>query len=79
MRLRISVTQEDIDKGTSRSAYCPVALAVKRLGYKDVHVLGEIRADDFRFSVPLLAAKFIDRFDEGKPVYPFTFTATRIG
>ena len=38
--LLIDVTQEDIDRGCrGNSKYCPIALALRRMGHKDISVV----------------------------------------
>lgn len=69
---------------------CPIARACKRLGLKDVSVEGDIvkhRGTAVRTewdgtkvkvqrirALPVKAADFITKFDEGEAVEPFTFT-----
>lgn len=81
---RITVTQNDIDLGLRKSfCDCPVARAVRRAfrvkPWRKVYVrhegilVGE--PDDERVwmsDMPDHIEKFIERFDKGKPVEPFT-------
>lgn len=73
----IEVTQEDIDAGIKKNCTkCPIALAVQRafknssleIGglsvYQDCHKVCEM---------PYEARVFVQCFDDGKPVNPFTF------
>ena len=76
----VEVTQEDIDHGfKSSNSHCPIGLALQRMGYKHVSVGKRIwwAADspDFVSSTPAPpeACKFIEDFDSGKKVKPFTF------
>ena len=80
--MKVVVTQEHIDKGVKgEHADCPIALAVKALGYKNVSVDAEsIDASDgvggasFFGYLPDEAALFIGMFDNGEDeVAPFTF------
>ena len=76
--MKITVTKEDIENGIrSSNKFCPIALALKRAGYKDAIV----RTIEFLYdcgnagcNLPLEAQKFIYSFDVGKPVKPFTFS-----
>lgn len=77
--MKITVTQEDIDKGLPNRCYeCPVSLAVKRaLGARDVsvswtitaHVDGEI----LKFNKTDPITRFVAAFDARQPVQPFEF------
>jgi hypothetical protein len=79
----IRVTQGMIDKGIPGNAcLCPVAMAFDALpGFHHVFVLysngrafiGTDPIEVVRFRLPLIARRFIDRFDHGKPVKPFEF------
>jgi hypothetical protein len=79
--MRIEVTQEDIGNGKRKSCWgCPIALAVGRtanLSFGERFV-GSTFIEWFdgrwhRSEVPPLAAQFIEAFDAGKPVKPFSF------
>lgn len=78
-RVRINVTQRDIDRGVrSTLTSCPIALAIKRRVVEDSTVAvtqfavlyGTFMSSPF----PYRATQFIYHFDLGKPVKPFTFT-----
>ena len=78
--MKIEVTQQDIDKGLNNNCFsCPIALAVKRkidtgnvLVYCDrISVMSTISSYDYK--LPKKAQTFIKRFDDRKPVEPFTF------
>ena len=82
--MKITVTQENIDKGVrGEIGYCPIALAIKALGYEHVCVDDESvdarreeddpYADAFLSYLPTKATSFIHAFDEGRKVAPFTF------
>lgn len=78
--LRISVTAADIQAGGPNDpAYCPIARAVRRLGLKKkVRVWNDsLLLDSSSYELPERAVLFIDRFDDGHRVRPFTFTLTR--
>lgn len=75
--LRINVTKKDIAKGKRREPEdCPVALAIKRQKVAIICV-GIDRiwiADKDAISTPKTVQRFIERFDCGNPVKPFSFT-----
>lgn len=79
--LTVTVTQEDIDNGEPlNSGFCPIALAIKRIGYQRVTVdpfrittiNDEERARFYR--TPPVAVEFIREFDDLCTVAPFAFT-----
>lgn len=89
MRIRISVTERDIQLGKKCSCVaCPIALAAGRaLPGRLVEVFGDdlqiVRTDDLStfgrtiehmLHLPWKAKQFVYAFDEGKPVEPFDFT-----
>lgn len=81
MVLNVSVTQEDIDKGTPGNyCQCPIALAIQRLGVLTcpaVTRFGMYHDIDDRRKYVLLppgAISFIEKFDAKLPVEPFDFT-----
>ena len=76
--MKITVTKEDIRKGKiGRQKSCPIALAILRSGLKfgwygvDVDMVYLKGLDEIE--LPSKATKFIDLFDEGKIVKPFSF------
>jgi nitrate/TMAO reductase-like tetraheme cytochrome c subunit len=82
--MKIEVTQKDIDKGLRSSCYeCPIAHAFKRKVKNKIRYGFAVNADsidlvtkDFKWyihALPKKAQTFIKRFDDGKPVKPFTF------
>lgn len=82
--MRITVTQDDIDKGCRKDAFgCAVARAVCRaLGVSEDESVGvDDEAIDFydelqgrpTAKVPAVATLFIMAFDRGDPVQPFSF------
>lgn len=81
--MKIEVTQEDIDSGERRcEGGCPIAMAVSRaFGFCRVVVKtlnccvwAENRTSlPLYFSLPMAARQFIQNFDNGEGVDPFTF------
>ena len=84
--MKIGVTKHDIDNGIqNKCQLCPIALAVKRKINGEVIVFGNgisifitdiIRSYRY-YKLPLKAKNFIQRFDDGKKVKPFTFEARK--
>lgn len=75
-QITVSVQQEDIDNGKPEDCdSCPIALACRRLGYKDVSVGVSLHVDDHDYWLPSEASRFIEEFDNGEVVSPFSFTA----
>lgn len=83
MRVEISVTAEDIADGRRGSCTkCPIALAIRRL-FPDAgsiltgpnHLRMLCRSRGWQACTPPIAVGFIEAFDRGLPVEPFTFTA----
>lgn len=76
-KIKISVSQEDIDNGTpGDETCCPIALAVKRQypEYNEVSVeIDVLFLDDINYLMPIEASNFVDDFDEGKSVAPLEF------
>lgn len=80
----IDVIDQDIKVGTRRNAFfCPIARAANRaLGghgysYSQMHVQVGDNLLGFRFGKPVFlspqAIKFMEDFDTGNPVVPFSF------
>jgi len=74
----IAVTAEDIANGDpGNCSTCPVALAISRETGLDASFLDvdqeEIIIDEGQLTCPIVVQQFISRFDNGKPVDPFTF------
>jgi hypothetical protein len=75
---KIEVKERDIKRGkVMEPCLCPVALALKRkfkkhvtVGYIFTSVLGLTSGTE----LPERAKTFIAKFDNGKPVKPFSFT-----
>jgi len=83
---RITVEQRDIDRANQISgpvaATCPIALAASRVA--DRHVLVLFRElvihsliGETRFNLPVVARRFIQRFDRQDFVEPFSFYVSR--
>lgn len=77
--ITVDVTQQDIDCGYPSSGLtCPVALALKRIrpseagwvcaGPLELHIGGQ------KWETPDEVFQFMDNFDKGKAVKPFSFT-----
>jgi hypothetical protein len=85
--VKITVTQEHINKGQqSNCKACPIALAVKEK-YTDpeayILVTGSISVylpneGLLIYTLPKKAAKFIESFDRGLSVKPFSFIARKV-
>ncbi len=82
MRVKISVTQEDIDRGNpGMCPTCPVAIAANRIlhPYKcAVMPIGNgsemaLALNGEVYDLPKKVFVFVDRFDWGKPVKPLSF------
>jgi hypothetical protein len=79
--MKISVTQEHIEKGKRFSCfYCPVALAIRNKNFTEVLVNFEkLRIIDptsrtvYYLPCSQSVKKFIHKFDLGKLVKPFNF------
>lgn len=79
-QLRISVTADDIKRGKRENTkWCPIACAVRKLGKKkriyvdqDVITLGSVT-----YKMPQRAGNFVDLFDSGEKVRPFSFVAKK--
>jgi len=76
--MKIEITEADIRNGVCGNArQCPIAKAVARntrrreVTVDDIDIY--IKKDDFSFPTPKKARHFIDRFDSGLSVKPFSF------
>jgi hypothetical protein len=75
-RLRVVVTASDIELGRRGThCHCPIALAVRRLGfrYRDVCVDRESVDKGGEWKLPGVASQFVDDFDSARRVAPFAF------
>ena len=74
---RIDVTYDDIQHGKQRSCFdCPVALAMTRaVGCRTTVGRSSFTLEPrwWGAALPEEAASFVDRYDGGVPVEPFTF------
>lgn len=75
--IKVKVTKQHIKNGKQDNVhFCPIALAVRALGYKRVTVDSDnIITRNACFSMPYEASDFVFDFDEFRPVKPFTFIA----
>ena len=80
MTLQVEVTAMDIEYGLSRYEACPIALALRRLGFKNV-LVGKtwVQVRNGRNSVtryyPIdrdAMSAFVTAFDKGEKTEPFT-------
>lgn len=84
--VEIKVTQDDIDVAEQGSSmYCPIAYAAKRVFNTDevdvastLDVSTDELSESLVYELPQKATRFIEDFDDGKTVKPFTFIA-RLG
>lgn len=81
MRVKIEVTQDDIEKGRRRgSQTCPVARAIKRRLKAGIKAAVYGRAGFVKgwlrhmSDMPGKTQRFVADFDSKRPVKPFTFT-----
>lgn len=76
MKLRVEVTADDIKRGKKNEPeHCPIARAIDRLYPGNEVSVNDDTAeiDDCTFSLPLIAERFVSRFDAGEKVKPFKF------
>jgi hypothetical protein len=74
--MTIEVTQQHIDEGSrSLCASCPIALAIKAVGFRNVSVgSGTVQIGDcFAHLLPPAVRDFIQNHDNIRPVRPFSF------
>lgn len=80
--MKISVNDSHIQEGHKRSiCFCPIALALKEcLGHRSEAVVGLTEASVYQINrakrniyLPKKASNFIEKFDKGFPVKPFSF------
>lgn len=71
----VDVTAEDIALGVRMvAASCPIAMALKRQGFKHVSVSTGYACVNFvLYNLPKVARHFVANFDDMKPVTPFKF------
>jgi hypothetical protein len=80
-KLKVSVTQKHIDKGKPHNPeYCPIAYAMRDLGFKDLDVggsdvTGTLGGFTTTYYGPAKNDIFVQKFDSGEKVKPFTFVA----
>jgi hypothetical protein len=79
-KVAVEVTSGGIKLGVKESAgKCPIARALKYLKFGKVGIDGEFadftyKGVKYNAALPKAAQKFIERFDEGRTVKPFTFS-----
>ncbi len=74
--MKITVTQQDIDKGRPGShVACPLALAIQRVyPRKRIGVSGSLaRVGRYSYTLPEVASEFVFRVDRHQGVKPFEF------
>jgi hypothetical protein len=77
--MRVEVTQDDIDNGKRMDgAYCPIALALRRLTGKRCSVSAYRAGINYAFGpdhfhLPKEAQQFVLDFDDDRPVVPLSF------
>jgi hypothetical protein len=76
----VHVTKKHIKKGKRKAiASCPVALALREVGYRRATVASYVLLDgkdscaDRLFRPSIRVARLINRFDDGKQIEPFSF------
>lgn len=76
--MKIQITKKHIKQGKKgRVTLCPIALACKECGFERVRIDAEtFEIDGCSGNLPPDAIGFVDDFDDGKPVKPFTFKLT---
>lgn len=75
MKLKINVTKDDIRNGIpSMTTACPIARAFKRVKILNVRVHNtSYKVKDLTYRLPKKAQRFINDFDNGYFVEPFSF------
>lgn len=81
MKIKIEVTQKDIDSGVESDVEaCPVWRGVRRVVKRGMRVLVDHISIDLRINgmweelfTPQRAINFMKRFDDGRAVKPFSF------
>lgn len=83
MQFKFEIQQSDIDQGTRCSSdNCPIARAIERETgkqvsvTKDTIVIWDARGFDTIETPPKSVTRFVEAFDAGDPVEPFSFRAT---
>src|SRR5882762_1308473 len=72
--MKIHVRRKHIEKGKWGASICPVALAFREFTGRRCWVSRKYIADKSgETRLPIVAQRFIARFDAGKPVKPFAF------
>lgn len=81
-KLTVEITERHIKKGKVGDHFqCPIALAIRSLGILGVNVSAfgsayfTVKGAHYTVKLPKKAQTFINKFDSGKPVKPFSFIA----
>lgn len=77
-QVKVDVTADDISRGERNNTFnCPIAMALKRLGVEHPIVNRGYWFDSWAVlypsRLPVEARRFIEAFDQGRPVEPFSF------
>jgi len=81
-RVKVTVTKKNCLFGIPQNiSGCPIALALKKKGFKNIavdedQILVSKKGEYFTSKVVKAARRFIERFDEGLSVKPFSFNLT---
>lgn len=80
IKTKIEVTKKDIKGGKRGDGYsCPIALAVRRtlginiISVDNISVDFPFEGKGFSAEIPTKVQRFIDSFDDGQDVKPFSF------
>lgn len=79
MRIKVSVSQDNIDDGWSGCYSCPVALAIKGIDESyhpwvvSTRIMIYLNGSRVSIDTPRSVNRFVRRFDSRKPVKPFNF------
>ena len=73
--MKIQIKKKHIEQGKrGRSTLCPIALALKEKGFECVKVNAEtVEVDGTDLVLSKQEARFVELFDDGRPVKPFVF------
>lgn len=80
--IKVRVTQKNIDEGCMENFhFCPIARAVRAAGFERITVdgcelsIGQYGHGQKVYRLSKKARNFVNNFDQGVPVRPFTFHA----
>ena len=79
-KIQVRVVQKHIDEGKKDDPFCcPIALALREMGYRDVAVGPDtIDIGDEQYDTPAVARAFIECFDEWGTGLPIQFELEEI-